>query len=113
MSDRNPIILPTSQSAKPCCPLCKHEVFTARRIYGVVNFKCQNKECRNEWQGGLPQVPQDPNTPLPPDSSPPAVEQVAIRDRSGNIVAINEFRRGVTLTQAFRHGAKIPDGEDF
>lgn len=108
-NDRNPILLPELKSKKPGCPKCGNEVFTGKKIYGVITFRCH--KCSNEWQGGLPRVPEDPLRPILP-TAPPPVEQVAIRDREGNTVGFEERLRPVSTIQDFRRGAVIPeDGE--
>lgn len=107
MNDRNPIILPDVQNKNPSCPKCKNENFTRRMHFGVLTSKCP--KCGNEWQGGLPHVPEDPLRPMLPVSSPPPVQQVSQRDRHGRVVVVEELRRPVSLTPDFRRGAPITD----
>lgn len=113
MSDRNPFVLPDSNPKKRGCPKCGHGEFLGRRIGGVVHFTCRNTECNNKWQGGLPHELIDPSTPYPANPNPPSIEQMALRDKDGNIVDTYEIRRPVSHAQPFRGGAKIPEGEDI
>ena len=108
--ERNPILLPEAAPKKSGCPACGHEQYTGRNVQGVMTWKCP--KCGNKWQGGLPRVPDDPLRPILPDTSPPPVQQVPIKDRSGNVIGVEELRRPVSLAQSFRKGAPIPeDGE--
>lgn len=110
MVERNPIILPDGSGGKPCCPKCSSEKFYGRNVQGVILFKCP--VCSNQWQGGLPRVPDDPLRPTPPDTTPPPIEQVAVKDKSGNVLRIDEVRNPVSLVPSFKKGAPIPeDGE--
>ncbi len=107
--DRNPLLLPTGKESKRMqgCPKCKANDYVGRNIQGVITFTCG--KCRNQWQGGLPQLPQDPTLPLPPQdpSDRPTVDFV--RNKHGEV---QEVRRRVNPTQEFRKGLPVPNGEE-
>jgi len=105
--DRNPLIIPTVTPTRRCCPACKKENFTGRNLQGVVTFTCL--ECRNSWQGGLPQEPQDPTQPHPPINPKDRPLVQFVRTSSGKV---EEERTRVNLTQEFRKGIPFPEGED-
>lgn len=109
--ERNPVIVPDRSGKKPGCPVCGHPEFDGRRVQGVVAWKCRNKDCRNEWYGGLPQVPQDPRIPLPPERYvPPVTFDVGVtKSTKGQIVEIN---RPVDTRPEFRKGAPITGDDD-
>lgn len=110
---RNPIIMPAPTVKRVGCPKCGHPDFDGRRIQGTLTFTCKNKECRNQWQGGLPTFQQDPTKPMPPTSHTPDVQFLEIRSKDGSVLSHEEIRRPQSTTQAFRRGAPVPDGEDY
>lgn len=107
--DRNPLLIPTGKESARLvgCPKCRANDYVGRVIQGVVNFTCM--KCRNAWQGGLPQLPQDPTIPLPAQDPmhKPLVDFV--RDKSGQV---REVRRAASLVQEFRKGLPIPEGDE-
>lgn len=102
--DRNPVIIPKEEPKKRGCPKCGCEDFSGRRIGGAnVVFTCANKDCKQQWSGGLPQVAIDPRLPHAPDPVPPPISYT--KNDKGMVV---EEVRAVPLTQEFRKGAPIP-----
>ena len=107
--DRNPIILPKTESKQAGCPKCSEKNWTGRNVQGVISFTC--KSCGHRWEGGLPQMPEDPTRPYPRTSYRPAVEYFAKRNNKGEIVGHEEIIHKPDLSQPFRKGAPIPDDE--
>lgn len=107
--DRNPLLIPTAKEPVQMkgCPKCKANDYVGRVVQGVVTYKCA--KCHNSWQGGLPQLPQDPTVPMPAQDpmNKPLVD--FIRDKSGQV---QEVRRRANPTQEFRKGLPIPEGEE-
>jgi hypothetical protein len=89
------------------CPKCKAENYVGRNIQGMVTWTCRT--CGNQWHGGLPQEPQDPTVPLAPTNPMDQPTIQFIRDKHGEA---KELRKRVNLTQEFRKGMPIPEGED-
>lgn len=96
-SQRNPLLIPKGEVKRvgPHCPACKKANFDGRNIQGVLHFSC--RECGNKWEGGLPQVPQDPRVPHPYFS--PQLPTFELNPRTKEVV---EFRKPVNPTQSFR-----------
>ena len=100
------------------CPKCGSPDFNGYTVQGVVTRKCSNKDCRNEWSGGLPQEPLDPRIPYPVEqyTAPMTFEQKAPRSdqQKGTLQGVVEVRRPVDTRPEFRKGAPIPeDGEEL
>jgi hypothetical protein len=76
---------------------------------GVATFKC--RKCKNEWQGGVGTMPQDPTVPSPPVNPKDAPRVDFYKNtKTGQI---EEIRRRPDSTQSFRQGAPIPNpGEE-
>jgi hypothetical protein len=118
--ERNPFIIPDKDDTPTgnVCPFCKVANYEARTANGVILFTCKEELCRNQWQRGLPRVPEDPRVPKPSTNPKdrPSVEfnPVYHRTETGAVEIIDwrEEDRRVDLTQEFRKGALIPDGED-
>lgn len=107
--DRNPLIIPERTYIPPQrCLKCGSGEFNRRRVQGVVISRC--RKCGEEAQGGLPQMPQDPRVPYPPEQYVPTVRfEKSVRGDD----QIVEVRRRPDNTQSFRKGAPIPEpGED-
>lgn len=104
-NDRNPLIIPAPEKRAGGCPHCRGYDFSGRMISGVLVSTCRS--CGGKWQGGLPQVPQDPRIPLPPEDYVPTVRFG--RDSKGEPV---ELLRRPDPTPAFRKGAPIPSGDE-
>lgn len=108
---RNPFVLPDEKPMpRRGCPVCGKMEFSGQMIYGVATFKC--RPCGNEWQGGIGQVPQDPNVPLPPTNPRDApilqFEKTRQSDKPQEYLA-----RRPDPTQSFRKGARVPNpGEE-
>lgn len=106
--DRNPLIVPKGEEPRRGCPKCRGMNFNGRKVQGVITFTCG--DCKNQWAGGLPQEPVDPNRPRPPENPNNIPSITFSKDKSGMPV---EERRAVSLTQEFRKGAPIPSpGEE-
>ena len=106
MADRNPIIIPKEAPNRNGCPKCGGIKWFGRNIQGAVTFKC---ECGHVWYGGLPQLPQDPTIPFPPDVNEP-IQFVENKKMEGGV---EEIRKKLDLRTDFRKGAPIPeDGEE-
>lgn len=115
-SARNPLVIPLKETKATGCPKCGHPHFDGYAVQGVVTRKCRNKECKNVWSGGLPQVPQDPRVPHPPDPYQPALSFERKAPGTGQMrdlpTDVTEVRRPVDQRQEFRKGAPIPDGDE-
>lgn len=107
MAQRNPVLLPEIRQNKPACPKCGNEQFSGRSLGGTVRFTCT--KCANVWSGGLPILPPDPSNPLVPDASPPTIRFVEVRDKSGNVLAVEELKSAPNRTPDFKKGAPITD----
>lgn len=108
VEERNKLFIPEAASSRRVgCPRCQHPDFEGRRKNGVPTFTC--KQCKNEWQGGLPQEVKNPDAPNPPEKYIPPVRLERSIRGDDNV----EVRRRVDPTQDFRKGALIPDeGEE-
>ena len=107
MSERNPIVIPKANTGRRACAKCGGFDWYGRNIQGAVTFKCK---CGYEWYGGLPQVAQDPNIPMPAESYEPTVKFVENTMVEGGV---EEIRRRPDMRADFRKGAPIPnDGEE-
>lgn len=106
---RNPLFIPEpAERRTKGCPKCGHPDFEGRRIQGVPTFTCKKAECRNQWQGGLPQEVVDPRVPMPPDRYVPPVRfEHKLRGEG-----FEEIDRRVNVQQEFRKGAPVPEGEE-
>jgi hypothetical protein len=113
---RNPTIIPERERKPTGCPSCGAENYDGRSNGGVVIRKC--RECKTEWQGGLPQEPLDPRVPYPVDNYIPPVSF----DRSllknspaspGLPSGVVEKTRPVDLRPEFRKGLPISDDEEL
>jgi len=102
--NRNPLIIPKEEKRRVSCPKCDSEEFTGRKVMGVVTFICKNKECKNEWQGGLPREPLDPTVPYMPESHIPVTQYV--KGKNSEVV---EILQPVNKVPAFRGGLPIPE----
>lgn len=113
---RNPLVIPQREVKLTGCPKCGHPHFDGFVVQGVLTRTCRSKECRNVWQGGLPQEPMDPRIPYPPDLSQAPVSFESKAPRSEQQMSmpsgVVEVRHNVDLRQEFRKGAPIPDGEE-
>lgn len=108
---RNPQIIFEPEPTKPlCCPSCKEANYTGRKIGGIIHFTCLNESCRNQWQGGLPRVPEDPRVPKPPIN--PKDKPRVMFDYDPLQKKEVEIRYPVDLTQEFRKGTLIGEDED-
>jgi hypothetical protein len=101
MADRNPILIPKAAVSGRACRACGSTKWYGRNIQGAITFKC---ECGFTWQGGLPQLPQDPSIPVPPDRYEPTVKFVENKRAEGGV---EEIRRKPDTTADFRKGALI------
>lgn len=108
--ERNPVFVPDRNTKSRCCPVCGSLDFIGRKVMGVISWKCTRDECRNEWYGGLPQEPQDPRVPVPPERyTPPISFDVGVTKQTrGQVV---EIQRPVDTRPEFKKGALIT-GED-
>lgn len=109
--DRNPTIIPsyTKDEERPVrrgCPVCKKVDYSGRIHFGVATFTC--RVCKNEWQGGLPQIPDDPRNPLPPANplDRPTVEFYTNPKDTGQVVEVN---RPISAVPDFKKGTPIKD----
>lgn len=100
---RNPLIIPVEESKKKGCPKCGGTDFNGRKVQGSITFTCSS--CKNQWAGGLPQEPQDPRLPTPPEDPASSPSLTFMKGRGDMPV---EVRRGVSLTQEFRKGSPVP-----
>jgi hypothetical protein len=106
--DRNPLFIPDRTPARQQgCPVCASGDWTARIVSGVHNFTCRS--CGNKWQGGLPQLPEDPTVPKPPVDPKDRPTLGFTRNSKGDF---EEQRRRPNPTQPFRGGAPIKQGEE-
>lgn len=111
-NERNPTILPQVERRTPACPKCGHPDFVGRNIGGVIHFTCKKEDCRNKWMGGLPQTPEDPTRPRPPESPTTSSVQYA-RNSNPHIPGdVIETVPHQNPTPAFRRGALVPEEEE-
>lgn len=106
-SERNPIVLPKASPTGKTCQKCGSAKWTGRNIQGAVTFTCS--ECRFQWYGGLPQVPEDPTRPRAPEINEPLVQFVENLKVEGGV---EELRRRPDQRAEFRKGAPIPTDKE-
>lgn len=116
MSDdpKNPSFVPKAESHRlRACQKCNSKDYGGRRIQGgTIVFTC--RVCKNTWTGGLPQVPVDPRAPLLPLSPRdiPTVVYDPYVDPKTKEIKFREETRPPDVSQSFRRGAPVPDGEE-
>lgn len=103
---RNPILVPKSAPSGVKCFKCGSGDWFGRNISGTVTFTC--KTCKATWQGGLPQLPQDPSIPTSPERYEPTVRFVENKTAPGGV---EEIRRKPDMRPDFKKGAPIPEEE--
>jgi hypothetical protein len=102
---RNPLFIPEKEPSKVRgCPKCGGDKWSGRKVQGVVLFTCP---CGQQWQGGL-QEAQDPRIPAPVDPYVPPLRF----DKNPRTGESEELRRRVDLTQEFRKGAPLKNGDE-
>lgn len=113
MSDRNPFIIPDEKPMpRRGCPACGANDFSGMAAGGVVTFTC--RVCKNQWQGGIGQVAQDPTVPRPPENprERPIVDFGLNPKEHGEKPVPYQTRRP-DPSQTFRGGAPVPNpGEE-
>jgi hypothetical protein len=110
--NRNPFVIPDTKpvSRQNGCPECGSKHYDGQKIYGVITFTCL--DCKNKWQGGVGQEPQDPRMPFPPQDprTVPNVEFARTKDSGERPVDI--LQRRPDPTPDYRKGAPIPNPGD-
>jgi hypothetical protein len=114
---RNPVFIPTSEANNRIrgCPKCGSADFDGRRVGGSVKFTCGNKDCKQKWTGGLPQVPVDPSKPQMPENpkNRPTVFFDPVMNPKTKTLEFREETRAPDESQNFRRGLIVPDAEDY
>ena len=107
-NERNPLFVPKLEPKTLVCPKCEKADYTGRNVQGVIHRTC--RLCGHKWEGGLPQLPQDPRIPMIPERYvPPVMFEKSLDARNPNPI---EVRRRVDATPEFRKGAPIPDRDE-
>lgn len=111
--ERNPLLIPDvpARQARRGCPKCGGSEFNGDNLGGMIQWTCSNKACRNQWYGGLPQMPEDPTVPRPAidPKDKPLVDYV--RSRSSQ-TGFAEVRNRPSLVPEFRKGLPVGKGEE-
>lgn len=114
---RNPTLIPEREKKPTGCPSCGANDYDGRSSGGVVIRKC--RQCKTEWQGGLPQEPIDPRQPYPVDNYIPPVTfnrsllKNAPRLKGDLPEGVVEQTRPIDTRPEFRKGAPIADDEEL
>lgn len=114
MSDRNPLIIPDRDTSPyRHCPKCGSNKITGTGRDGTAYFTCLEESCKNQWQGGLARLPEDPRIPKPPlnPKDKPLSEFYPIY-KDNQLVDWQEEVRRQDLTPDFKKGAPIGEDDD-
>jgi ribosomal protein L37AE/L43A len=113
---RNPTIIPEREKRTTGCPNCGANDYDGSSHGGVVVRKC--RQCKTEWQGGLPQEPLDPKVPYPVDNytAPVTFDRSLLKNAGaspGLPEGVVEHTRPVDTRPEFRKGLPISDDEEL
>ena len=78
---------------------------------GIVTFTCANKECGNQWSGGM-RSEFSPGEVIPQTGYVNQVESVPIRNKEGFVVGYQEFVKPQSKNPTFKGGSLVPEKDE-